>query len=66
MLELHELIGTELPILEEKQEGTFFLRELFSIEDFTQKYTLVGYIASEWSDHAGTPLYDPLYSRVGE
>ncbi len=58
MLKPHEIIGSELPIIEEKQLGMFTYQELVYLQEEPRNYQVAGFIKGTVED-----LFIQIYTK---
>lgn len=61
MIHISELVGAELPLLQEKEEGMFTHEELIYLYEDVNNYNVVGF---KQLDTDGL-LFEKLYSKTG-
>lgn len=62
MLKAHEILGTDKPILEEKEAQHFFLDEITYLNENPEQYEIVAYLQIIKNQQV---FYKPVYAKKG-
>ncbi|RIW27275.1 hypothetical protein D3H55_23120 [Bacillus salacetis] len=60
MYKAHEILGTDLPIFQKKQERHFSLEEIIHLNEDPNNYRISGYVPLEKFKEI---FYEPVYSK---
>ncbi|MEB6550194.1 hypothetical protein MXL46_13950 [Heyndrickxia sporothermodurans] len=62
MLKSHEILGTDKPILRERESHHFFLDEITHLNENPEHYEVAGYVQIKISKQI---FYKPVYVKKG-